>query len=276
MALRDLLVHVDDTPAAARRVALAAELARRHGAHLAGLYLQVEPTVPGYVMAELPGETLDWMHRNAVERAEAAEALFRRTVDAAGIPAEWRRVATTDPEVAAVHGRYVDLNIAGQDDPDAPPALPGVTEAVLLGSGRPTLVVPYAGTFASLGDNVLVAWNAGREAARAVGDALPLIAEGARITVLAVDPDATAAGGAGVPGADIALHLARHGRPVEASHIVSDDVSPSDLLLSRAADLGTDLLVMGAYGHSRLREVVLGGVTREILQHMTVPVLMSH
>jgi nucleotide-binding universal stress UspA family protein len=137
-------------------------------------------------------------------------------------------------------------------------------------------VVPYAGTFKTIGQRVLVAWNAGREATRAVNDALPLLEGAAKVTVLAINPHGGLRGHGEVPGADIALHLARHGVRAEASAIKSDDVEIGALLLSQAADLNADLIVMGAYGHSRLREVVLGGATREILRSMTVPVLLSH
>jgi len=143
-----------------------------------------------------------------------------------------------------------------------------------LGVGRPVLIVPRYGTFETVGERVLVAWNGSREATRAVHDALPLLKLASSVTVLSIDPEHDT--GDRIPGADIALHLARHGVAAEGMSTVGLDISVGDLLLSRAADLGADLIVMGAYGHSRVRELVLGGATRHILQHMTVPVLMSH
>ena len=139
-------------------------------------------------------------------------------------------------------------------------------------SGRPVLVVPYAGRHEGLGSRVLVAWNASREAARAVHDALPLLTRARSVVVLAVDPPDEDH----IPGADIAAHLAHHGVHVEARHTVAPDIEVGDELLNLISDLGADLLVMGAYGRSRWREAVFGGATRHILAHMTVPVLMAH
>ena len=143
-------------------------------------------------------------------------------------------------------------------------------------SGRPVLAVPYAGDFPVVGERVLVAWNASREAARAVNDALPLLAQAKMVTVLAVNPRFGIRGHGDVPAADIALHLARHGVKAEAAHTASGDIADSQALLSYAADISADLIVAGAYGHSRAREVIFGGMTRTLLREMTVPVLFSH
>jgi len=178
----------------------------------------------------------------------------------------------------ALHARYVDLTILGQLDPDRGDAdlIRPRPEHVTLASGRPILVVPYAGHFETVGRHVLIGWNATREATRAVNDAMPLLAAADVVTVLTIDaregPDAHGE----LPGADISLHLARHGVKAEVERTVSAGIPAGDVLLSRAADLGADLLVIGAYGHSRVRELLLGGATRSILQSMTVPVLMSH
>jgi nucleotide-binding universal stress UspA family protein len=175
-----------------------------------------------------------------------------------------------------LHARYADLTVVGQgiDLKDAPHDLAFLPEELALGVGRPVLVVPRYGTFETFGERVLIAWNGSREATRAVHDALPLLTRATKVTVLSIDPEPDS--GARVPSADITLHLARHGVSAEADSTVALDMAVGDMLLSRAADLGANLLVMGAYGHSRVREMVLGGATRHILQHMTVPVLMSH
>jgi nucleotide-binding universal stress UspA family protein len=136
--------------------------------------------------------------------------------------------------------------------------------------------VPYAGQFERVGERVLVAWNASRESTRAINDALPLLKNAAMVTVLAVNPKHGIEGHGDVPAADIALHLARHGVKAEAAHTIAKDISEGDALLSYAADLGVDLIVSGGYGHSRAREMVFGGVTRTLLQEMTVPMLLSH
>jgi nucleotide-binding universal stress UspA family protein len=152
----------------------------------------------------------------------------------------------------------------------------GLPEEVTLNSGRPTLVVPYIGAAATIGERVMVAWNASREAARAIGDAMPLLERAKVVTVVSVNARPDALGHGEDPGADIGAHLARHGLKVEVERLEARDIDVPNAILSRLADAGSDLLVMGCYGHSRLREMVLGGVTRTILGEMTVPVLMAH
>jgi nucleotide-binding universal stress UspA family protein len=183
-------------------------------------------------------------------------------------------VEGTTPEILALHGRYADLLVLGQDDPESDNA--GLLETVLFDSGRPVLAIPFAGNFNSIGKRVLVGWNASREASRALHDALPLIAKADTTTVFLANPKRGLGAHGEEPGADIARHLARHGLMVEVAKAVADDVSDSALLLNHASDMGADLLVMGAYGHSRLREFILGGVTRSLLREMTIPVLLSH
>ncbi len=177
---------------------------------------------------------------------------------------------------AVLHARHADIAILGQNDPDHPPVAPHLSESVLLGAGRPVIVVPYAGSFDTVCGTVLVAWNTTREAARALNDAMPILARAKKVTVLSINPPSGEMGRPVWPGADISLHLARHGATAEASSTVSGDIDAGNTILSRAADFGADLIVMGGYGHSRQREFLLGGVTRTLLQHMTVPVLMSH
>ena len=141
-------------------------------------------------------------------------------------------------------------------------------------SGRPILVIPYIGRFATVGSRILVGWNNSREATRAVNDAMPLLAKAISVTVLEASARNSATDDA--TGADITRHLTRHGINAEITRTVTSSISTPDLLLNHAADMSADLLVVGGYGHSRLRELVLGGVTRELLRHMTLPVLMSH
>ncbi len=283
MALKDILVQVDDGRGYQARLALAAALAARSDGHLTGLFV-IEPISfsalaapggPDFAAAEA-FQAVEREHRAArLKLGERLAALFRDAADRAGVSSEWR-VADDDAATAVVlHARYADLAVLGQADPDNPPLGAGVVEAVLLGSGRPALVVPFIGA-KSVGERVLVAWNATREAARALNDAMPLLAQAEKVTVLSVNPERGIGGEGDLPAADIALHLARHGVKAEAAHTTAEDVSVGDILLSRAADLGADLIVMGGYGHSRAREFVLGGATRELLRHMTVPVLLSH
>ena len=279
MAIKNILVHVDHGKAMQARVGYALRLAQACDAHLTGLHCVAPIYLPGYVRAELPEPVRRAQTERAAKEQADDKAAFDRAVAAAGYGAksEWRAAGGDPIDALVLHGRYADLVVVGQseaeDSRDDIVDLPG---AVALELGRPVLAVPHSGRFDRIGEHVLVAWNASREATRAVNDAMPLLAKAKKVTVLAVNPRGGALGHGAQPGADIALHLARHGVKAEAAQLTSDDLDPGDVLLSRAADLGADLIVMGAYGRSRLREMVLGGVTRHMMQHMTVPVLLSH
>jgi len=210
--------------------------------------------------------------------AAKTREMFDHATGLRRLSAEWREIpegADADP---ALHARYADLAIFGQLDPERAETEPTRQrpEHVAIASGRPVLIVPYAGRFDNVGRRVLIAWSATREAARAVADAMPLLVSAELVTVLTVDPREGVGGHGELPGADIALHLARHGVKAQIERTVSAGLPVGEVLLSRLADLGADLLVMGAYGHSRAREVLFGGATRSVLRSMTVPVLMSH
>ena len=154
------------------------------------------------------------------------------------------------------HARHVDLTILGQASGDAAADQARTIEALLFGSGRPILLLPSVGTYKTELRHILCAWNGSREATRALADAMPLLRRAEHVTVLSADPPGAAHRDA---GADIALHLARHGVNVRTSPTYSGDLTVGDALLNRAADLGADLLVMGGYGHSRTREAIFGG-----------------
>lgn len=278
MALKDLLVHVDNSKANAGRVDAALRLAAAHDAHLTGLYVAPDQSVmPAYTEAHIPGDILEEQRRVALEKAEEAKKAFKDAADRAGVTTEWRLVEGGLTRTLSLHARYVDLLILGQANPsDQLSVSQGVVEQVLLDVGRPVLLIPYIGAPDSIGERVLLAWDASREAMRAMHDAMALLERAESVRVLSINPRKGPAGDGDLPGADISLHLARHQVKAEAAHIESEDISVGEMLLSRASDQSADLIVMGAYGHSRYRELVLGGATREILESMTVPVLMSH
>ena len=278
MAFKDLLVHVNSSKHCGQRLEVAIHLARTFDAHLAGLYTAPELYLPPYIEGQIAPALLEPQRARLAEARDAAKADFEERMRKAGIAAEWREVEGESARMAALHARYADLMVIGQNDSDEPSPDPDldVAERVVLESGRPVLMVPYAGTFPTLGQRVLVAWNASPQATRAVNDALPLLGRARKVTIMAVNPAGGSKGHGEVPGADIALHLARHGVKAEASHVYADDIDVGDMILSRAADFGADLIVMGAYGHARLREIVLGGATRSLFEHMTAPVFMSH
>jgi nucleotide-binding universal stress UspA family protein len=221
-------------------------------------------------------ETIRQIREYREQQAETARTAFEETTKREGINAEWRCTEGGLIDKLYESARYADLVILGQHNPDDQDANQGLADRLVLEVGRPCLVIPYIGARETLGQCVLVAWNARREAVRAVNDALPILQTADRVVVLAVNPTYGESGEGDIPSADICLHLARHGVKAEAESAVAQDIDVTSLLLSHTADLGADMMVMGAYGHSRLREMVLGGVSREMLQTMTVPVLMSH
>jgi nucleotide-binding universal stress UspA family protein len=279
MALKNLVVVVDQTEQSVARVNAAILLATKHDAHFTGLFVASPPVIPSYVAGELGEGIIAIQRRTAQEHAEEAANLFRRSMEMAGISAraEWRALRGNPTEVTSIVARYAELVIVGQVDPERDGEVPPVRpEDVLFECGRPVLVVPYAGKPVSIGERVVIGWNASREAARAVNDALPLLEAAEKVSVLAVNPKPGFDGLGDEPGADIALHLARHGVTVTADHFSARGIDPGDMILNYATDVSADLLVMGAYSRSRLRELVLGGVTRHIMQHMTIPVLFSH
>jgi len=281
---KDLLVVADNSKACVTRLDVAVHVASRFGAHLTGLFVKEPPNVPDWIQSEgrvyapPPSDYAEEQRQAWREAAQAAQQLFRSRAGMAGITMEWREREGDVAELAILHARYADMVIVGQTEP-APHAVPSaraLPERLLLGVGRPVLVVPYVGAFKTVGTRVLVAWNASREATRAVNDALPILQQASQVTVLAINPRGGVSGDGDVPGADLALHLSRHGVNAEASWVPADDIAVAAMLLSRACDVQADLIVMGGYGHSRVREIALGGATREILRTMTVPTLMSH
>ncbi|MGC2202647.1 MAG: universal stress protein [Stellaceae bacterium] len=281
MSYKDLMVVVDSDPPARGRVELAAALAERLGAHLVGLYPLPIPERPrelGYYDPALLDPFFTELRERARAAADQVREQFEHIAGLRGVSAEWRLVPDGPEADPALHARYADLAILGQLDPDRSEAdmIRPRPERVTLASGCPVLIIPYAGHFENLGRRVVIGWNATREAARAVNDAMPLLVSAELVTVLMIDPREGPEGHGELPGADISLHLARHGVKAEIERTVSADIPVGEILLSRIADLGADLLVMGAYGHSRVREVLLGGATRAVLRSMTVPVLMSH
>lgn len=275
MALKDLLVLVDNDPTCVTRVDLALAVAAEHQAHLTGLH--VMPWPPLQVYSEMPiPESFEKMQLLELEEASRrAAAVFAKCAARTTVPTEWRVAAGDAVRVAREHARYSDLTLVpqGLELGSASADLSMLPEELALTVGRPVVVVPRFGTFERIGRRALVAWNGSREATRAVHDALPLLQRAEQVTVLSIDPEGDTER---LPGGDIARHLARHGVTVRAATITGTDVAVGDLLLSYAVDHDIDLIVMGAYGHTRLRELVLGGATRTLLRHMTVPVLMSH
>ena len=275
MSYKTVLVHVDESARASERIKIATAVAMAERAHLIGTattgasrYLlqsrMQNGADPGL------GAHLEFLHRRALQGLDDFEA----TAHKLGMPSFEKRLV--DDEAGGglcLQGRYADLLVIGQNDPDdaSPVVMPDFPQYVVLNSGRPVLIVPFAGRFDNIGSRILVGWDASMEATRAIAGAMPLLRRAQSIEVATFNPQAREM----QPEADIVPYLARHGIRIEvARHRGTQEVG--DALLARAHESGADLIVMGGYGHARFREIVLGGVTRRALERMTVPVLMAH
>jgi nucleotide-binding universal stress UspA family protein len=276
MSYKTILVHCDAGKSVSHRLGVAAELAQRFGAHVVGLHVRRPFDAPVYFNGSLPMDDLFRIYEEGAKADEtAAAATFEKAIKGKQLSTEWRMANGYPENEVALQARCADLVVLGQADPQ-PTATPSdLPETVALATGRPVLVVPYIGAKPP-GKVVLLCWNASREAARAAADSLPLLKAAEKVIVLAVDPATPHAGHGPEPRADVAAWLSRHGVKVTVQRDVAPDSDVGAVVLSRAADHGADLIVMGIYGHSRLREMVLGGASRTLLHSMTVPVFMAH
>jgi nucleotide-binding universal stress UspA family protein len=275
--LGEIVVFIDGRTETAGILEFAGTLAQEHGARLITVFMQPKPTATTpemFARGEGIPKVIE-VHQAQLERIEADHrAQFDDVVRRHGIQSEWRSLAYLSSEVG-VHAYYADMVvIARPESPGQTPGPPGLAESLVLSSGRPIIVFPPRGTVSQV-RRILVAWNATRESIRAVADAMPLLAKADAVEVLVVDHQRRPEGHGQEPGADIARHLARHGAHVEVRRLSSEGKDVGSLLLSRAAAFSADLLVMGAYGHSHLREWMFGGVTRTVLYEAGLPVLMS-
>jgi nucleotide-binding universal stress UspA family protein len=272
---KDILVQIDNAKSCESRRQAAVALAEKFGAHVTGLYV-IEPVqLPAYAEVAIGADLLEQSHREYERQAEEASKAFRSAMDRAGVANEFRIEEGLTSLKTIEHGHYSDLLVLSQANEDDPNDISGgLVDEVVLGVGRPVLVVPYVGMRDTIGKKVLLAWNGSRESVRALHDAMPILQAAEKVVVMSVNPKESE--DQHIAGADISLHLARHDVNTVVNSTVSREIEIGDTLLSRASDEGVDLIVMGAYGHSRFRELVLGGATRHLLQHMTVPVMMSH
>ncbi len=275
MAFKTMLVHVDTGRSAAARLKLSADLAARSAAHITGLYVRRPFQAPAFSDA---GPAMDSLYRTYENAAKADEALataaFRDFIGGTSLSSEWRVTDGLAEEIVAAHARYADLLIVGQSEPDDATTTPSdLAETVVIASERPVLIVPHIGVTKPPGKTVLLCWNGTREAARAATGALPILKQADKVIILLIDPRND---GDEQPGASIARWLGRHGVKAVVQRDTAAESSVGGVILSRAADQDADLVVMGLYGHSRMREWVLGGASRTLLASMTVPLLVAH
>ena len=277
MGYKTILVHCDASRGAPARLRIALDLANRFDSHVIGLHVRQAFQAPAFTDAGPAMDSLYHAYETAVKADEAmATGAFRDAVAHKGYSSEWRVADGYVEQVLMTQARYADLVIVGQAEPDAPPSAPppDLAEHVTMSGERPVLIVPHIGAAKPPGKTVMLCWNDSREAARAAAAALPLLKAAEKTIVLIVDPKAGEE--PAEPGADVAGWLARHGVKVTVQRDTAADSDVGGVILSRAADHDADLLVMGIYGHSRMREWVLGGASRTLLASMTVPLLCAH
>ncbi|WP_305989096.1 universal stress protein [Roseibium sp. MMSF_3544] len=277
MPIKDILTILDlagEQPAAK----YALEFGRIYDAHVTGLAVSFEPVVPAFAAAPMPVDYMQAAHEQAIAAATEAKKEFDEFARLAAVKSESRmaEILTGGPlENVLVHCRPTDMVVLGQANPDRPePMRELLIETVLFESGVPVMLIPYIGSTAFQPKNVLVGWDGSSTATRAIHAALPVLEKAENITVLVVEKKASAS--EGQPGADVANYLARHNMNVTVEVVTNPQTGIADTVLNYVADNGNDLVVMGGYGHSRMREFLFGGATREILEAMTVPVLMAH
>lgn len=282
MTYKTILVHLNYELRAPELIAAAAHIARPTEAHVIGLYVAPPLYMPSDIVMPMGSDLYERQVANHKDQAERIKTLFNRLTSGEPFVSDWRSVGDLSmayepiANSVVVEARAADLVIVSQSDGDDPPQLSDIPHRTALESGRPVLVVPTKWPATAYGQNVSIAWNNSREAARAAFDALPFLRRAKAVTLMTVGEDDDD-GSERVTAADIAASLARHGVRVQIDSIKTASSGPaSAALLARAAAHGSDLLVMGAYGHSRMREFILGGATRYVLKNMTMPVLISH
>ena len=255
----------------------AVSLASIFEAHLVGVAFVYDPKVSANLIVGIPAELIDAQRAAAKHLAKEAVARFEALAKQAGVMTKSQMIDVAPSHVGDTFGRLArsfDLSVIRQAEPNKAEQEVPIIEGALFESGRPVIVVPYIQRQGAKFNCVMVGWDGSRAAARAIGDAMPVLERAKMIEVFTVVAGPTK--NTELPGIDIGRHLSRHGLNVEVKRILADDIKVSEAILSHAADIDADFMVMGGYGHSRLREYVLGGATRGILASMILPTLMSN
>jgi len=279
MSEKTIVVCMNEIERTDQMLGVIKALSAKEDSHFVALY--VVPAIQVYPSAgmQLSTQVYDGFQKYYLEHAKEVKAKFDKLLADEGLKGEWRQVrsqSTVIAEVVIEHGRTCDLVVVPQSRSDDGSGIEtGFAEQVVMDCGRPVLVIPTYGEFEKIGTSVLVAWNSARESSRAVFDGMSFLQQADKVDVSWLNPD-KGEDGMDLPGAEIATVLARHNIKVVVEAIPTGGLAIGEALLSHASDIGADMLVMGAYGHSRMREFVFGGATRTILESMTVPVLMSH
>ena len=275
--IKDIVVNLSVGKRASFAGDYAVSVAAAFDAHLAGIAFLYDLIVPGSGAGYIPATVIETQKRDNAAATKTAIDRFAKAAANVGVSAEPVTLKASFAGAGDQFGRIArrfDLAIVGQAEPETNAVEEVIVQAALFESGRPVIVVPYIQKAPLKLDRVMVCWDGSRAATRAIGDAMPLLERAGRVEIVIVANERGKQDE--IEGADMGQHLARHGLNVELKRAVIGDIDVADVILSHAADAGSDFIVMGGYGHSRLREFVLGGVTRSILRTMTAPVLMSH
>lgn len=279
MEYKNILLHLDHSSGCRNRLETAFEIARRYGATITGLFVVPNYVVPSYVEAQISVDLITDVTEKAIARATQTLADYQRLADEANATMEAHVLEGQVIPILREHSKYADLLLLGQDQPDDPDNTSyGLADALLFEGACACMVVPHSGKVEAPGKRVLVTWNASRESAHALREAMPFLSGAESVVVLSTEPDGIDTDIArGHPHAqELARFLESHGIDSVSSGISDTDMSPSEAITGQAADMNADLIVMGAYGHARLREIILGGVTRDLLKQAPVTLLLAH
>ncbi len=273
MRYKNLSVVLDGSANALQKVIFSMVFASLHEAHLTGLYLSYTPYI---FFGEFASVALEWEDKEKGKQLSLEDAFYAEA-EKLGVDCDFLDYSNADESRLIAQARMTDLAIIGQANPEDDDiyASRGFPENFVLQLGKPVLVLPYTGNYQTVFDNIIVAWDGGREAARAIADALPLLKRAKQVNFLTVSEEGKSA--SNVPQqarSNLAFYLAQHGIKFKLEQ--NTNIHPANWLLSYAADYGANLVVMGAYGHSRLTEMLLGGTTYTMLRKMSLPILMSH
>lgn len=275
--LKDIILNLTPGKSPDPAADYAVSLASLFGAHLTALAFALEPAIPASAMGGVAGDVIDSAIAESERQAKDAIARFEAAAKKQGVRADKRMITALLADASNQFGqiaRRFDLSVVLQPEPDSSAPNDLFVESALFGSGRPVIVVPYIQKDAVKLDHVVCCWDGSATAARAIADAMPLLIKAKTVELLVATTGRELAGEA--VGADMANHLARYALKLTLQRITASDIDVGNAILSYVADSSADFLVMGGYGHSRWREFLLGGATRQILSSMTLPTLMSH
>lgn len=279
MDFKNILIHLDHSSGCRNRLEAAFDLARNFDAQITGLFVVPDYVVPSYVEAQISVDVITDVTEKALARAREQLVDYQKLAKGAGVSMEGHVLEGQLIPILREHSKYSDLLVLGQDQPeDLDNASYGLADSLLFEGACACMVVPHSGKLSPIGKNVLLTWNASRESARALREAMPLLSHAETVVMLSSEPDdGDSSMARGHPHAqELTRFLESHGIQAISSGISDPDMSTTDAIIGQAAEMNADLIVMGAYGHARLREIILGGVTRDLLKQAPVPLLLAH